>query len=142
MPKPAPRRALFSWSHAVRAAIIGRSLGIGFILAALLSLNIGLLEASNLLGGLIREPRTNHTEPSRVRQLGAAQENHASGLPAEPGNIRWAERFPGNDLGAQINEADSDLGKDAGEIRVGRPVTHVPGVILLDFNNRIDIRKN
>jgi hypothetical protein len=59
-----------------------------------------------------------------IQQTGAAsQENRAAGLPADLESIRWADRFPGGDLGAQINAADSDLGKEAGEIWVGRPAT-------------------
>ena len=52
-----------------------------------------------------------------------AQESRPSGPTAESGNIRWAERYPGGDLGARINAADADLGKEAGEIDVGRPGT-------------------
>jgi hypothetical protein len=59
-----------------------------------------------------------------IQQTAAAsQENRAAGLPGDSESIRWANRFPGNDLGAQINAADSDLGKEAGEIWVGRPGT-------------------
>ena len=52
-----------------------------------------------------------------------AQESRPSGPTAESGNIRWAERYPGGDLGARINAADADLGKEAGEIDVGGPGT-------------------
>jgi hypothetical protein len=59
-----------------------------------------------------------------IQQLGvSSQENRAAGLAVDSENIRWASRFPGGDLGAQINAADSDLGKEAGEIWVGRPGT-------------------
>jgi hypothetical protein len=65
-----------------------------------------------------------HAAPRLIQQFDAAsQENRAAGLPGDSENIRWADRFPGNDLGAQINAADSDLGKEAGEIWVGRPGT-------------------
>ena len=57
-------------------------------------------------------------------QLGAApRASGAAALPGDSENIRWADHFPGSDLGAQINAADSDLGKERGEIRVGRPGT-------------------
>jgi hypothetical protein len=59
-----------------------------------------------------------------LRHLGAAlQESRAPALPGESGNIRWAEHHQGNDLGAQINAADASLGREAGEIRVGRAGT-------------------
>ncbi len=59
-----------------------------------------------------------------IRQpVAAFQENRAPGRPGASGNIRWAEQYPGNDLGAQINAADSELGNEAGEIRVGRAGT-------------------
>jgi len=58
------------------------------------------------------------------RQLAAdPQGNRPSGLTADSGIVRWAERFPGGDLGARINAADADLGKQAGEIEVGSPGT-------------------
>ncbi len=53
----------------------------------------------------------------------AAQDNRPTRPTQESENIRWAERFPGGDLGARINAADADLGKEAGEIDVGRPGT-------------------
>ncbi|MGD0124547.1 MAG: right-handed parallel beta-helix repeat-containing protein [Terriglobia bacterium] len=62
--------------------------------------------------------------PFLIRQPGAAfQENRAPGHPGVSGNIRWAEQYQGNDLGAQINAANSELGSGAGEIRVGRTGT-------------------
>ena len=65
-----------------------------------------------------------HLSPHLLRHLGTAlQENRAPTRPQESGNIRWAERLPGGDLGARINAADADLGKEAGEIGVGRPGT-------------------
>jgi len=96
--------------------------------AALLSLNAGPGEACGFLGGLPSAQRnksqTVHAAPRLIQQFGASsQENRATGLPGDSENIRWANRFPGSDLGAQINAADSDLGKEAGEIWVGRPGT-------------------
>lgn len=41
----------------------------------------------------------------------AAQDNRPTRPTQESENIRWAERFPGGDLGARINAADADLGK-------------------------------
>jgi hypothetical protein len=65
-----------------------------------------------------------HAAPRFIRQFAASsEENRAAGLPWDSENIRWADRFPGSDLGAQINAADSDLGNEAGEIWVGRPGT-------------------
>lgn len=98
------------------------------LLASLLFLSTRPGEASNLLGGLLRVQRTQsqtvHAAPRLFQQFGAfSQENRAAGLPGDSENIRWANRFPGSDLGAQINAADSDLGKEAGEIWVGRPGT-------------------
>ena len=97
-------------------------------LGHLLSLNARPGEASNFLGGLLsahrNESQTVHAAPRLIQQFGASsQENRAAGLPGDSENIRWANRFPGSDLGAQINAADSDLGKEAGEIWVGRPGT-------------------
>jgi hypothetical protein len=91
-------------------------------------LNARLGQASNFLGGLLsaqrNQARTVHAAPRLVQQFAASsQESRAAGLPGDSENIRWANRFPGSDLGAQINAADSDLGKEAGEIWVGRPGT-------------------
>ena len=96
--------------------------------ATLLLLSARSGEASNFLGGLFsahtNEPRTVRAAPRFIQRLGASsQENRAAGLPGDSENIRWADRFPGSDLGAQINAADSNLGKEAGEIRVARPGT-------------------
>ncbi len=96
--------------------------------ATLLLLSARPGEASNFPGVLPNangtESQTVHAAPRLIQQLGASpQENRAAGLPADSENIRWANRFPGSDLGAQINAADSDLGKEAGEIWVARPGT-------------------
>jgi hypothetical protein len=65
-----------------------------------------------------------HAAPRFIQQFAASsEENRAAGLPWDSENIRRADRFPGSDLGAQINAADSDLGNEAGEIWVGRPGT-------------------
>jgi hypothetical protein len=98
------------------------------VLATILSLNAHPGEASNFLGVLLsahgNESQTVHAAPRLIQQFGASsQENRAAGLPGDSENIRWANRFPGSNLGAQINAADSDLGKEAGEIWVGRPGT-------------------
>jgi hypothetical protein len=98
------------------------------VLATILSLNAHPGEASKFLGVLLsahgNESQTVHAAPRLIQQFGASsQENRAAGLPGDSENIRWANRFPGSDLGAQINGADSDLGKEAGEIWVGRPGT-------------------
>jgi hypothetical protein len=98
------------------------------VLATLLFLSARPGEASNSLGGLLsahrNESQATHAAPPFIPQLGASSlENRAAGLPGDSENIRWASRFPGSDLGAQINAADSDLGKEAGEIWVGRPGT-------------------
>ena len=61
---------------------------------------------------------------------GGLQQNSAAGAATDSGNIRWAHRFPASDLGAQINAADSSLGKDAGVIWVTRPGTVVTPVNL------------
>jgi hypothetical protein len=59
-----------------------------------------------------------------IRQFGASLgQNGGAGLPGDSENIRWADHFPGSDLGAQINAADVDLGKEAGEIWVGQSGT-------------------
>ena len=96
--------------------------------ATLLFLSARPGEASNFLGGLVsaqtKASQTVHAAPRLIQQFGASsQENRAAGLPGDSENIRWANRFPGSDLGAQINAANSDLGKEAGEIWVGRPGT-------------------
>jgi hypothetical protein len=129
MRKSFPVTVVFSWFRALRRASIGQSSRLASaLLTAVLSLHAAPGEASSPLGGLVgahkNESQTIHTAPRLLRQLGASpQENRASGLPADSGNIRWADRFPGNDLGAQINAADSDLGKEAGEIWAGRSGT-------------------
>ena len=98
------------------------------VLAALLFLKARPGEASSFLGSLLNAHRSQvqaiHAAPRLLQQFSAsAQENRAAGLPGDSENIRWASRFPGSDLGAQINAADSDLGKEAGEIWVSRPGT-------------------
>jgi hypothetical protein len=107
--------------------------------AAFVFLIAGLCEASGSQGGTIRAyknyPRTVRVALPLIRQLAAApQQNRPSRRPADSGNIRWAERFPGNDLGAQINAADADLGKESGEIDVGRPGT-VESQVSLSSNH-------
>jgi hypothetical protein len=98
------------------------------LVAIFLSFNARPGTASNLLGALLsahrNESQAVHAAPRLIQQFAASsQGNRAAGLPGDSGNVRWVDRFPGNDLGAQINAADSDLGKEAGEIWVGRPGT-------------------
>ena len=98
------------------------------LLPALLSLNAIAAEPSNFLGGHLNahrcELQTAHSPLLLIQQFGASfQQNGGAGLPGDSENIRWADHFPGSDLGAQINDADVDLGKEAGEIWVGRPGT-------------------
>jgi len=105
-----------------------RSLKIAFALAAVFLFLQGRLSVGyGPMCGPIRArknlSRAVLVTPHLMRQLSAApQEKREPGLPAS-GNIRWAELYPGNDLGAQINAADSNLGSEAGEIRVGRAGT-------------------
>jgi len=121
--------AVFSRFQLERIGSIVKKPGFAFTFAAaFMSLIAGLCEASSSQGGMIRAhkyyPQTMRVSLPLIRQLGAApQEDHRSGPLADSGNIRWAEHFPGNDLGSQINAADADLGKEAGEIRVGRAGT-------------------
>jgi hypothetical protein len=105
------------------------------LLATILSLCARPGEASNFPGVLLNahgnESQTVHAAPRLIQGLGvSSQENRAAGLPGDSENIRWADRFPGGDLGAQINAADSDLGKEAGEIWVARSGTVVTPVSL------------
>jgi len=106
-----------------------RNLKIAFVLAAAsLSLQGSLTEGYSPLWGPIPAHKnlsqSVHLLPHLLRHLGAAlQESRAPALPGESGNIRWAEHHQGNDLGAQINAADASLGREAGEIRVGRAGT-------------------
>jgi hypothetical protein len=98
------------------------------LLATLLSLNARPGEAYSFLGGLLsthrNESQAVHATPRLLQQFAAfSQGNRAAGLPGDSESVRWVDRFPGSDLGAQINAADSDLGKEAGEIWVGRPGT-------------------
>jgi hypothetical protein len=67
------------------------------------------------------QSQTLHITPRLIQQFGASlQQNGGAGLPGDSENIRWADHFPGSNLGARINAADADLGKEAGEIWVGR----------------------
>jgi hypothetical protein len=105
-----------------------RSYFVFAVLSTILSFNAAPGKASNFLRVLPsahgNESQTVRVAPHLSRQLGSSsQENRAAGLPGDSENIRWADRFPGSDLGAQINAADSGLGKEAGEIWVGRPGT-------------------
>jgi hypothetical protein len=105
------------------------------VLIALLLSNGCPAWASNVRGSLLIADR-NHPGSARgaaplIQRFGAtSQENRAAGLPGDSENIRWADRFPGSDLGAQINAADSDLGQEGGEIWIGRRGTVVTRVGL------------
>ena len=111
-----------------------------FVLAAaFVSLTAARCAASSPVRRTIRADenylRTTHFGLPLTRRLAAApRDSPPSGPPADSGNIRWAERFPGNDLGAQINAADADLGKEAGEIEVSRPGT-VESKVALSSNH-------
>ncbi len=98
------------------------------LVAALLIVPAAFVQAASSCGGPAsaqrNQPQATDAARCFMRQLAAApQESRPSGPPADSGNIRWAERLPGNDLGAQINAADTDLGKEAGEILVGHAGT-------------------
>jgi hypothetical protein len=70
--------------------------------------------------------------PETARSLkinGLSQQNAMQPLTANA-LVRIANDFPGNDLGAQINAADADLGSSAGEIWVTRQGTVTTRVIL------------
>jgi len=129
MRQSSPCLVVFSRFRTMRPVSTLGSLRFAFTLVAtVLCLHSGPAEASGLRGwptGVRKiQPQATHAAPSLIRQLKTApQGNRPSGLPTDIGNIRWADRFPGNDLGAQINAADSDLGREAGEIRVGRSGT-------------------
>jgi parallel beta-helix repeat protein len=60
------------------------------------------------------------TETARSNEL--SQQKGMQPLPATA-SVRIANEFPGNDLGAQINSADADLGSSPGEIWVTRQGT-------------------
>ena len=121
----------FWWSLAfrpIRNRCSSRRWVVFAVLAALLFLNARPGEASSVLGGLLSAHRNQsqavHAVPRLIQRFSSSsQENRAAGLPGDSESIRWANRFPGSDLGAQINAADSDLGKEAGEIWVGRQGT-------------------
>jgi hypothetical protein len=98
------------------------------VLIALLLLTGCPCWASNVRGSLLiadgNQPPSTHGAAPLIQRFGVTSpENREAGLPGPSESIRWANRFPGGDLGAQINAADSDLGKEAGEIWVGRPGT-------------------
>ena len=98
------------------------------LLTALLSLNAIAAKPSNSLGGHLNahrcELKTVRPPLPLIQQFGASlRQNGGTGLPGDSENIRWADHFPGSNLGAQINAADADLGKEAGEIWVGRSGT-------------------
>jgi len=124
-----PSPVVFSRYQAKGSLHIARNLKTAFALAAaFLSMQGSLSEGYSLSYGPIpvhkNLSQTMHLAPQLFRRLGAApQENRAPGLPGEAGNIRWADHYQGKDLGAQINAADSELGSEAGEIRVGRTGT-------------------
>ncbi len=119
-------RVVFSWFQLGRRV---NGLRFAFALAAaFVSLTAARCAASDPVRRMIRADenylQTTYFALPLIRQLAAApQESRPSGAVADSGNIRWAERFPGNDLGAKINAADADLGKEPGEIGVGRPGT-------------------
>ena len=101
---------------------------IPILLAALISLKAIPAEASIFLGGHLNahkcELKTVIPPLPLIQQFGASlQQNGGAALPGDSENIRWADRFPGSNLGAQINAADADLGKEGGEIWVGRSGT-------------------
>lgn len=123
-----PGRTAFSWFQLGRSVNTVSRLRFAFALAAaFVSLTAARCAASGPVRCSIRADENNlqtiHFALPLTRQLAAAQENRPMPPTAESGNIRWAERFPGGDLGARINAADADLGKEAGEIDVGRPGT-------------------
>jgi len=98
------------------------------LLAAALSLEAGAGQstshAARLRGANRESSQPLHSPLPMIHHYGAAgQENRAGGSATDTEGIRWADHFPGNDLGAQINAADSNLGKEAGEIWVGRQGT-------------------
>jgi len=100
----------------------------GGCLAVLLSLNPRPAGASDVFAGFLgahgNQSPSIHPSSRLIQQLGAAlQKNHATGPAEDSEDIRWADHFPESDLGAQINAADANLGKEAGEIWVGRPGT-------------------
>ena len=118
------------WQFKAKGSLhIVRNLEIAFaVAAAFLSLQGSLTQGYSPLWGPIPAHKylaqSVHHTPHLMRQLTAAfQESRAPGLPGESENIRWAEHRQGNDLGAQINAADASLGREAGEIRVGRAGT-------------------
>jgi hypothetical protein len=124
-----PSPVVFSRYQGKGSLHIARNLKTALALAAaFLSMQGSLSEGYSLTYGPIpvhkNLSQTMHLAPQLFRRLGAApQENRAPGLPGEAGNIRWADHYQGKDLGAQINAADSELGSEAGEIRVGRTGT-------------------
>ena len=98
------------------------------LLVARLSLNAFAAEPSSFLRGHLNahrcELQTLHPPLPLIQQFGASlRQNGGAGFSGDSENIRWADHFPGSDLGAQINAADADLGKEAGEIWVGRSGT-------------------
>ena len=135
-----PGRTASSWFQLGRRVNSVSDLRFAFVLAAaFVSLTAARCAASSPVRRTIRADenylRTTHFGLPLTRRLAAApQDSPPSGPPADSGNIRWAERFPGNDLGAQINAADADLGKEAGEIEVSRPGT-VESKVSLSSNH-------
>ncbi len=135
-----PGRTVFSWLQPMRAVNMVRNLSFAFAAATAFGFLIaGLCEGASPQGGTIRA-QENHPRALPValplirRSAAAPQESRPSHPPAGSGDIRWAERFPGADLGAQINAADADLGKEAGEIEVSRPGT-VESKVSLSSNH-------
>ena len=128
--EPQPKRRL-STEATKRSGVVflhGLRVLCGGCLAALLSLSPRPAWASDVFAGLLgvhgNQSQTLHVAPRLIQQFGASlQQNGGAGLPGDSENIRWADHFPGSNLGARINAADSDLGKEAGEIWVGRPGT-------------------
>jgi len=127
---------------ALRLAISRTSFRFAFAFwAGLISLSLGSGEPSSFLALEANSSRSRavHAAPLSIHRVGAAlQQNRAAGLPGDSESIRWADRFPGNDLGAQINAADSSLGKEAGEIWVTRSGT-VGTQVTLSSNHALHL---
>jgi len=128
--EPQPKRRLTTKARERGRVVFLRGLRVlcGGCLAVLLSLNPCPAWAPDVFGRPFgahgNQTQTLHAALRPIHQISAAfQRSHATGPAEDSENIRWADRFSGNDLGAQINAADSDLGKEAGEIRVGRSGT-------------------
>jgi len=128
--EPQPKRRLTTKARERSELVFPHGLCVlcGGCLAVLLSLNPCPAWAPDVFGRPFgahgNQTQTLNAALRPIHQINAAfQRSHATGPAEDSENIRWADGFPGSDLGAQINAADSDLGKEAGEIRVGRSGT-------------------